>query len=243
MRGILEAMRVDPYTIDSIVHVTKRGTRGMDIVRDNDDRTRFAKSLFLLNDTYSNPYWHRETAVLKTFERPADWPEREPLTRILAWTLLSNHFHLLLQEIREGGIAKLMQRLGGSMSLCSNLKYKEQGSIFQGAYHGRVVDNDTHLNYLAFYILVKNVLEMYPGGLKAAAADFDDAWEWAIRYPFSSLPGIILGNPDPIVVDVDGVLLGIIGRGNSFKKEARELLEMHMALRGEDFKDIMLESW
>lgn len=215
----------------------------MDIVRDADDSWRYARSLFLLNDTHSDPNWHREAAEVDIFERPAHWPEQEPLVRILAWTLLSNHFHLLLQEIREGGTAKFMQRLGGSMSLCYNLKYKERGSIFQSAYHARVVERDTHLNYLAFYILIKNVLEIYPGGLRAALAHFDDAWEWAIRYPFSSLPGIISGEPTPIVDDVEGLMKGIIDQGLSFKKEAKELLEMHMASRGEDFKDIMLESW
>ena len=236
-------MRVEPYSVDSIIHVTKRGVRGMDIVRDLDDRWRFAKSLFILNDTHSDSNWHRETAELPMFERPPQWPEREPLVRILAWTLLSNHLHLLLQEIREGGAAKLMQRLGGSMSLCSNLKYKEQGSIFQSAYHARVVERDAHLNYLAFYILIKNVLEMYPGGLKAASVDFDAAWEWATRYPFSSLSGITSGKSNPITDDIEGLMSGIIGQGNSFKKEARELLEMHVTSRGEGFKTIMLEPW
>ena len=236
-------MRIEPYSVDSTIHITKRGVRGMDIVRDLDDRWRYAKSLFILNDTHSDPNWHRETSELLMFERPPQWPEREPLVRILAWTLLSNHMHLLVQEIRKGGTAKLMQRLGGSMSLCYNLKYKERGSIFQSAYHARVVEGDAHLNYLAFYILVKNVLEMYPGGLKAASANFDDAWEWAIRYPFSSLPGIISGESDPITDDVDDLLSGIICRGDSFKDEARELLKVYMVSHGEDFKAIMLEPW
>jgi hypothetical protein len=215
----------------------------MDIVRDTDDRWRFAKSLFILKDTHTDPNWHRETAELPMFERPSHWPEREPLVRILGWTLLSNHFHLLLQEIREGGTAKFMQRIGGSMSMCSNLKYREKGSIFQGSYHGRAVERDAHLNYLAFYILVKNVLEMYPGGLEAAVANFDNAWEWAIHYPFSNLSDIISGTSIPIVDDADGLLEGIIGRGNSFKEEARGLLEAHMFSRGEDFKEVMLEPW
>lgn len=205
-------MRVEPYSVGSIIHITKRGVRGTDIVRDAEDRWRFTKSLFLLNDTHTDPNWHRESAKLPILERPSHWPEREPLVRILAWTLLSNHFHLLLQEICEDGTAKFMQRLGGSMSMCFNLKYKEKGSIFQSAYYGKVVENDAHLNYLAFYILIKNVLEVYPGGLKAAYTHFDDTWEWAIQYPFSNLPGIISGKSLPIVAliiaDVSGVYCG-----------------------------------
>jgi hypothetical protein len=237
-------MRVEPFAVDSIVHVTKRGARGIHIVNDVDDRKRFVKSLFLLNDTYTDSNWHRDSADLVTFQRPEHWPEREPLVRILAWTLLDNHFHILLQEIRDGGTAKFMQRLGGSMSMCFNLKYKEKGSIFQGAYHARSVTDGAHMNYLAFYILIKNVLEMYPnGGLKGALAHFDDAWEWVKQYPFSSLPGLISGAPSPIIDDQEMLLAEIIGKGDSFKIEARELLEGYTASRGEDFKDIMLESW
>jgi hypothetical protein len=236
-------MRKEPYTIDSIIHVTKRGARGVDIVRDDADRRRFVKSLFYLNDVHSDPYWHEITAELSAFERPKHWSEREPLVHILAWTLLSNHFHLLLQEIQKGGTAKFMQRLGGSMTMCFNQKYKERGSIFQGAYHARIVGKDAHMNYLAFYILIKNVFEMYPGGLTVATVHFDDAWEGAKKYPFSSFNGLVSGKHSPIMDDVDGLLAEIIGRGDTFKKEAKELIAAHITSRGEDFKELMLESW
>ena len=129
------------------------------------------------------------------------------------------------------------------MSMCFNLKYNEKGSLFQSAYHSRVVTDDSHLNYLAFYILIKNVLEMYPGGLAAANANFNDAWEWASRYPFSSLQGRISGIHSPIVDDTDGLLADVFGEGDSFKDEAKELLAMHIASRGEGFKEFMLELW
>ncbi|MDD2657090.1 MAG: transposase [Candidatus Pacebacteria bacterium] len=236
-------MRVEPFSVGSIIHVTKRGTRGMDIVRDNADRYRFVKSLFLLNDTYISENWHRETAELPLFERPDYWPLREPLVHILAWTLLSNHFHLLLQEIREGGTAKFMERFGGSLSLRFNLKYKERGSIFQSSYHARAVNETSHLNYLAFYILVKNVLEMYPGGLAAAYKDFDTAWGWAKNYRFSSFKDCISGTPSPLVDDPDGLVAELLTKGDSSKQEMKELLALHMDSRGEEYKELALEPW
>ena len=127
--------------------------------------------------------------------------------------------------------------------MCFNLKYNEKGSIFQSSYHGRVVDTDAHLNYLAFYILVKNVLEMYPGGLLVAQANFNNAWSWASRYPFSSLQGHISGVHSPIVDDTDGLLADAIENGDAFKREAKELLAMHIVSCGEEFKDLMLEHW
>lgn len=236
-------MRVEPFSIGSVIHVTNRGVRGADIVRDFDDRHRFAKSLFLLNDTHTDPYWHRETAELQLFERPNHWPEREPLVRILAWTLLSNHFHLLMQEIKEGGVAKFMQRFGGSLSMCFNLKYKERGSLFQSSYHARAVDETAHMNYLVFYILIKNVFEMYPGGLVAAYDNFDRAWKWASEYQLSSFKDHISGVPSPIVDDSDGLLEGLLGRGDSSKQEMKELLELYVSSHGREFEELMLETW
>ncbi len=215
----------------------------MDIVRDLPDKNNFIRTLYYLNDTHTDRNWRREIANLGMFERPASWPEREPLAHVLAWTLLSNHFHILVQELREGGTAKLMQRIAGSLSMSFNLKYKEKGSLFQSGYRGRTIDTDTHLSYLAFYILVKNVLDMYPGGLHAAQGNFDDAWEWAKRYPYSSFRDIISGAPSLIVDDGEELITSAIGAGDAYKQEARELLDFHMASHGEDFKELMLEPW
>ena len=111
-------MRIEPHGVGSILHVIKRGARGMDIVRDERDRHRFGTLLFYLNDSFSDPNWIENLKFCRPFERPEHWPEREPLVRILAWTLLSNHFHLLLEEIREGGYCEihatsLRQHVGG----------------------------------------------------------------------------------------------------------------------------------
>src|SRR3989338_4214334 len=221
-------MRIEPYTVGSIVHALKRGARGMDIVMDKADSWQFMKSLYLLNDVYSNRNWHRETADLLLFKRPESWPEREPLARILAWVLMPNHFHLLLQEKKEGGIAKFMQRFCGSMSLCFNLKYESKGSIFQGAYKAKRVDDDSYLRHLAFYIQVKNVLELYPGGLVAALSNFDDAWDWALKYPFSSLPDyvLVLGKKSPIIDDHEGLITSIHEESLS-KQDAYEILALY----------------
>lgn len=236
-------MRVEPHSVGSIVHVIKRGTRGMKIVRDTKDCERFVRALFYVNDTHTDPHGLREAIDTMPPDRPTSWPERDPLVSVLAWTLLSNHFHLLLQETREGGIAKYMQRLCGSMTVCFNTKYQEKGSLFQGGYRGVVVDAQAHLGYLAFYILVKNVLDMYPGGVTAASKDFGAAWEWARRYPYSSLRDYLEGADSPILDDADGIIGSIIGNSADYKEEAREFLDLHIATKGNDFALQMLEPW
>ena len=57
-------MRVEPYTINSYVHVTKRGARGLPIVRSKNDKDRFVRLLYYMNDTYKTENWEREILAM-----------------------------------------------------------------------------------------------------------------------------------------------------------------------------------
>lgn len=235
-------MRVEAHGVGSIMHVIKRGGRGMDIVRDNGDRDKFTRSLFYLNDEYNDHDWISAISKLQPPQIPDHWPEHRPLVDILAWTLMPNHFHILLQEIREGGIALFMQRLCGSMTKQHNYKYEETGSIFQGGYAGKTVGDDAYLQYVLSYIVVKNVFELYPGGLVSAVCSFDDAWRWALAYPYSSLRSHARREVSPILAM--NTVQEIFEGGATFKHQARDMLFAHSEKRGLILpKKLQLEPW
>src|SRR5690606_6672758 len=82
------------------------------------------------------------------------------------------------------------KRLGQSMTNHANEKYGEKGSLFQGPYRSKTIEEDEYLRYAAAYVMVKNTFELYPeGGLSSAQRNFDEAWRWAERYNCSSLGG------------------------------------------------------
>ena len=239
-------MRVEPYGVGSVLHVVKRGARGAEIVRDNSDRDRFMRLLFYVNDEYqhrSENGWEYDMRELHDFERPKHWPNRIPLARILAWTLMPNHFHIILEEVREGGISKFMQRLGGSMSLHFNAKYTEKGSLFQGSFRGRTIDTDEYLRYCAAYVMVKNTFELAPGGIARAAEYFDEAWDWSMSYPYSSLPVFGANITSPIIELENNLLKNIFTDPHSFKEAARDMLLAHVEHKSQDFDAILLEDW
>jgi len=217
--------RVEPHTVGSYVHVIKRGARGMEIVRDENDRWRFLKSLFYLNNNnYKQEKWEGELFKMKTalFEWPSSWPPREKLVEIVAYTLIPNHFHLLLKEIRENGVSIFMHGLCASMTLHFNEKYEEKGSIFQGAYRGRLVETDEYLKRVAIYIMVKNSFELLPGGLDRAIKNFDKAWEKSLEYRFSSLADYG-SNRKSTIID-KGLLDEIFKTPKKFKEFAKDTM-------------------
>ena len=216
-------MRVEPHSLDSFVHVIKRGARGLPIVRDTADKRRFVRLLYYANDQYRDYFWESSTSGLEEFGRPAGWPTQEPLVKILAWSLMQNHFHIVLRELIEGGVGKFMQQLCGSMSMHFNKKYDESGSIFQGSYKSRTANTrgDEYLRLLAVYVMVKNPFELYPGGLKNAIKNVDAAYAWASEYQFCSLGSYSKKENSPIISkDIFGEIFDSPEKFKSFARES-----------------------
>jgi len=186
-------MRKEPFGLNSIVHIYNRGNRKQEIVRNDKDREHFLRMLFYFNDEYSplNTFRTLKEILGPDFNKkliwPNEWPERKHLVKILGFTLMENHYHLILQEHSEGGVAKFMKKFGVSMTGYFNTKYQERGKLFQGSYKARLVNDDNYLAYLSIYIQVKNVFELYPGGIKNALKEFDKAYDFACNYKYGSL--------------------------------------------------------
>lgn len=192
------------YSQGSVVHVIKRGARGMPIVQDNADRYRFLKSLYFLNDTNHPTPWERDVDAISPelhFNRPQGWSgDREPYVDILSYCLLDNHFHLILREREVDGVSLFLKSLCSSMTLHFNERYDGRGSIFQGRPNIRVVNTDRYLKLLFIYVNIKNPFEIQSGGLAAAIRDFTSSWKQACSYPFCSLGTLMRDTKSPIII-------------------------------------------
>ena len=77
---------------------------------------------------------------------------KQRYVEILNFSLMPNHFHLTLCEIKEGGIAQYMQRVLCAYTKYFNTKYKKSGHLFQGPYKAVHVSDNKQLLYLSTYI-------------------------------------------------------------------------------------------
>ena len=138
-----------PIELESFHHVYNRGTEKRQIFMDKEDRELFLKFLYVLND--------REIeSPSKIFQLHGRYGENStngaPLVAIVAYCLMPNHFHLLLNEIFEGGISKFMQRLGTAYTMYFNDKYERTGALFQGTFKSRLVEDVNYLLKVIDYI-------------------------------------------------------------------------------------------
>lgn len=96
---------------------------------------------------------------------------KETDTAIYAWSLLTNHVHILLRSSRFG-LSKYMRRLLTGYAINFNLRHNRHGHLFQNRYKSIVCEEEPYLLELVRYIhlnplranLVENMeaLERYP---------------------------------------------------------------------------------
>ena len=127
-------------------HIYNRGVEKRKIFLTPEDHDRFKKLLYVANSTASFVFRNIESKSLKEIDRG------EPLVAIGAWVLMPNHFHILVKEITEGGIAAFMAKLCTGYSSYFNKRHERIGPLFQGRYKSQHVVEDTHLKYLFAYI-------------------------------------------------------------------------------------------
>ena len=158
----------------------------------------------------------------------------------ISFCLSENHFHLLLKEIKDGGITLFMRKLGTGMTNYYNVKYKDSGRLFQGAYKARLVDNENYLKYLSAYIQFKNILYLYPGGIERAVQNFDDAFDFVKNYSFCSL-GEYLSNGDFLIIKKD-ILNRIFANEHDYKVFCKDCLIGSLNLEFNSVADDLLKS-
>jgi putative transposase len=71
---------------------------------------------------------------------------------VIAYCLMSNHYHFLLRQNGEFEISVFMQALFNSYSKTFNTKYQHSGTLFEGPYKAIAVDSGPYLLHLCRYI-------------------------------------------------------------------------------------------
>lgn len=201
-------MKKTKFEVGKIYHVYNRGVEKRDIFLSDGDRWRFLQGMYLFNDQEgsANLLWRLEQekgkmhfGILRDYMKQQSI-EREPLVRIMADCLKPNHFHILLQEIGEGGISKFMQRLATGYTGYFNKKYERVGPLFQGAFKAVEVKNDEQLMYLLAYINAINPGQELEPELKLVAQDPEEILRFIEHYPWSTHLEY-LGKRESIIID------------------------------------------
>jgi putative transposase len=132
---------VKTYIEGACYHIYNRGVEKRKIFLDSQDYKVFLYFLkkYLQEEIESDNPFQKQKSLAGKIE-------------LLAYCLMSNHFHLLVKQNEIRGITKLMNRIGTNYGMYFNKRYQRVGSLFQGVYKAVLVEKDEQLLHVSRYI-------------------------------------------------------------------------------------------
>ncbi len=126
---------------DSYYHIYARGGSRHDIFLEPSDYNYFLE----LFRRYLSSEDIRNSAGV-AYEKLEDDIE------LLAYCLMQNHFHVLVYQISEGAMQRLMRGVMTAYSRYFNTKYQRSGSLFESRYKASRITSDEYLMHISRYI-------------------------------------------------------------------------------------------
>jgi putative transposase len=157
-------MRKVSFAIGEKYHVYNRGTEKRKIFMDKNDYSR----LLFIMELFNKPD-HGFNVTRNLSLGYSNKKGNQKLVNIEAFCLMPNHYHLLLEEVAEGGISKFLQKVMTGYAMYFNKKYNRTGSLFQGKAKSKHIDRDS------YYMQVKAYIDLNPVEL------FDKGWKENLR--------------------------------------------------------------
>jgi putative transposase len=157
-----------------IYHVYNRGVDKRKVFLNTRDYQRFVDGLIIFNT--------KERIASHSFGTKKSFKDENALVNIMAYCLMPNHFHLLLEQRTENGIAKYIQKLITGYTMYFNKKHDRSGVLYQGVFKSKHVKTNAYLLELSRYIHA-NPTEILGENAKGRV----DVRNYLLKYPWSSL--------------------------------------------------------
>jgi REP element-mobilizing transposase RayT len=170
-------MNRKPFVIGEFYHVFNRGVDKRNIFSDEYDLVRFLESMIVFNsiEPIGSIYEH---SFNKEKLLGSSTPKSERLVNIVAYCLISNHFHLILEQVAEKGISEYMRRLGVGYTNYFNLREERSGCLFQGTFKSRHVTTDEYLLHLSAYVNLNDQVHQFGNQLGSSTPKLTrSSWE------------------------------------------------------------------
>lgn len=233
--------RKEQFFTDGIYHVILRGLDDNLIFKDVNDYYRGIFSIYEFNN--DNRIEIRKRREERKREKARGVPDsatdkRDKLAEVLLFCLMPNHVHLLLKQLKDGGVVKFMNKIGSGYAGYFNRKYQRKGYVFQNRFRSVFIRNDNQLQTIFRYIHANPISLIEPGFKENGINNPKGATKFLESYKWSSYQDYIGIKNFPSVTERDFLAETIGGPINC--KEALKNWVDHKA-RIERHQEILLD--
>ena len=128
---------------------------------------------------------------------------RDLLVEVLAFCLMPNHIHLLVRQLKKGGISKLVQKIASGYAAYFKNKYgiKLKGHFFQDRFNVVHIKTDDQLRVVFTYIHTNPVEIIEPGWKVRGVENPKKIIKFLEGYKWSSYPDYLDKDNFPSVTE------------------------------------------
>lgn len=127
---------------------------------------------------------------------------------------MPNHIHLLLRQLRDGGIKDFMLKFGTGYAMYFNTRYERKGALFQGRFSARNISGDEYLKNVFVYLHVNPLSIIEPRWKEKGIKNPGAAIKFLEEYRWSSYPDYLDKKNFPSITDRDFMLKVFDGHDN-----------------------------
>ena len=136
-------------------HALNHSIEGRDLFLDSRDYARFVHNLYEFNSTApaGNAYRLFDPSGMMDLRCPSfSGKERELLVEIHGWTLMKDHYHLVLSELVENGVTMFLRKINVGYAKYVNERYGRSGTLFKSRTKKILIEDLPHFLYILHYI-------------------------------------------------------------------------------------------
>ena len=113
-------MRKIQFSNNQYYHIYNRGVDKRDIFIDERDCQKFLRNL---KDFNNKSYYEQRARVIEEKKELSSFLEGfEKVVEVIAYSLVPNHFHLILKQLTDGGVSNFMHKTGTSFTNYFNFR-------------------------------------------------------------------------------------------------------------------------
>lgn len=190
------------FATDHYYHLYNRGVEKRPVFTNKREYKRALETLNYYRFSNASPKFSK--FLVQPPERKSEFLARfafqeNKLVEIVSFCLMPNHFHFLVKQLKDRGIAAFVSNFTNSYTKYFNTKHERNGPLFTGVFKAVLVETDRQLLHLSRYIHLNPV------------TSFIIREEYLDSYAWSSL-GEYLGTAKNTIVDTKELLSNFSSR-------------------------------
>ncbi len=234
-------MKREKFAPGEYYHIYNRTILNIPEFKDNKNADKLVRGFLVANSTESSRAFDylRDNKNAEIDEVIGILRKGEKLVDILSYVVMPDHYHLLLKELRNGGITSFIQKCNTSIAKYINIKKRRTGPLFDSRFKSKHIDSNKYLVHVSLYIHL-NPLDFIDSPIwrNHRLVNWRLKKEKLLNYPWSSLKRFLGDDFENPVLSGEKIIL------DQFEKDERDyelLLQEWSEGMLNEIKDIVIE--